>query len=100
MDCWLGIGSVSFVSWPPLKNSYIEFPLCPLFLRIDEELVKSEASFSSFRDLSALVFSWNCGPSGPESLTGDPQNCNLLDDALHSVDSPTLSSLDSKKSLT
>jgi hypothetical protein len=34
------------------------------------------------------VFSWNCGSAGPESLTGDPQNCNLLDDALHSVDSP------------
>ena len=34
------------------------------------------------------MFSWNCGPSGPESLTGDPQNSDLLDDALHSVDSP------------
>ena len=34
------------------------------------------------------MLSWNCGPSGPESLTGDPQNSDLLDDALHSVDSP------------
>jgi hypothetical protein len=57
-------------------------------LRIDKELAKSEASFSSFRDLSVLVVSWNCDSARPESLTGNPQNSNFLNDALHSVDSP------------
>jgi hypothetical protein len=50
--------------------------------------VKSEASFSSFRNLTVLVVSWNCDSARPDSLNGDPQNCNLLNDALHSVDSP------------
>ena len=59
-----------------------------LYLKIDKEFVKSEASFSSFRDLSVLLVSWNSGNSGPDSLTGDPQNSDLLEDALHSVDSP------------
>lgn len=50
--------------------------------------MKSEASFSSFRDLTVLVVSWNCDSARPDSLNGDPQNYNLLHDALHSVDSP------------
>jgi hypothetical protein len=50
--------------------------------------VKSEASFSSFRDLTVLVVSWNCNSARPDSLNGDPQNCTLLNDALHSIDSP------------
>ena len=57
-------------------------------MRIDKELVKLENSFSSFRDLTVLVVSWNCGASHPDSLNGDPQNCNFFSDALHSVDNP------------
>ena len=34
------------------------------------------------------MVSWNCDSARPDSLNGDPQNCNLLNDALHSVDSP------------
>ena len=34
------------------------------------------------------MVSWNCGSARPDSLTGDPQNCNFLNDALHSVDTP------------
>ncbi|KAF8812626.1 DNase I-like protein [Phlegmacium glaucopus] len=49
---------------------------------------KSETSFSSFLDLTVMVVSWNCDSARPDSLNGDPQNYNLLNDALHSVDSP------------
>jgi hypothetical protein len=38
--------------------------------------------------VTVLVVSWNCGSARPDSLNGDPQNYNLLNDALHSVDSP------------
>ena len=84
---WVGEFSVFFII-TAIKSCCNEFHLYPLYLRTDKELVKSEASFSSFRDLSVLVFSYNCGSVGPEALTGDPQNNNLLEDALHSVDSP------------
>ena len=50
--------------------------------------MKSDASFSSFRDLSVLVVSWNCNSARPDSLNGDAQNCSFLNDALLSVDSP------------
>lgn len=58
-------------------------------LAIDKELVKLETSFSTFRDLSVLVVSWNCDSARPDSLsTGDEVNYNFFHDALHSVDEP------------
>ena len=57
-------------------------------MAIDGELVKSEASFSSFRDLTVLVVSWNCDCARPDSLNDDPRNYNFLNDALSSVDNP------------
>ncbi|KAJ7124539.1 Endonuclease/exonuclease/phosphatase [Mycena epipterygia] len=57
---------------------------------IDLELLKREASFSTFRDLSVLIISWNADSARPDSLTGDPANVNFLHDALTSVDSPDI----------
>ena len=34
------------------------------------------------------MVSWNCDSARPDSLNSEPQNYNLLNDALHSVDSP------------
>ena len=34
------------------------------------------------------MVSWNCDSSRPDSLNGEPQNFNFLNEALHSVDSP------------
>ena len=34
------------------------------------------------------MVSWNCDSARPDSLNGEPQNYNLLNDALHSVDCP------------
>jgi hypothetical protein len=47
-----------------------------------------ETSFSSFRSLTVLVVSWNCDSARPDSLTGEPENFNFLNDTLHSVDHP------------
>lgn len=55
----------------------------------DKELVKLEPSFSTFRDLSVLVVSWNCDSARPDSLSsGSDANFNFLRDALHSVAEP------------
>ncbi|KAF8629469.1 hypothetical protein AX15_003431 [Amanita polypyramis BW_CC] len=55
---------------------------------IDNEVQKRESSFSSFRDVTALIVSWNCDATRPDSLTGDPANVNLFGDVLSSVDEP------------
>ncbi|KAF7301001.1 IPPc domain-containing protein [Mycena indigotica] len=57
---------------------------------VDKELLKREASFSKFRDLSVLIISWNCDSARPESLSGDPVNINFLHEALTSVDCPDI----------
>ncbi|KAF9546307.1 DNase I-like protein [Agrocybe pediades] len=55
---------------------------------VDKQLLKSEVSFSKFKDLTVLVTSWNCDSARPDSLYGDPANSNFLQDILHSVDKP------------
>ncbi|KAJ7683580.1 Endonuclease/exonuclease/phosphatase [Mycena rosella] len=57
---------------------------------VDLELMKREASFSKFRDLSVLIITWNADSARPDSLTGDAANINFLHDALTSVDSPDI----------
>ncbi|KAJ7916318.1 Endonuclease/exonuclease/phosphatase [Mycena leptocephala] len=57
---------------------------------VDLELMKREASFSTFRDLSVLIISWNADSARPDSLTGDPANISFLHDALTSVDCPDI----------
>ncbi|KAJ7886213.1 DNase I-like protein [Mycena olivaceomarginata] len=57
---------------------------------VDLELMKREASFSTFRDLSVLIISWNADSARPDSLTGDPANVSFLQDALTSVDCPDI----------
>ncbi|PPQ74266.1 hypothetical protein CVT24_001189 [Panaeolus cyanescens] len=55
---------------------------------IDKELFKIEPTFSTFRDLTVLVVSWNCDSARPDSLTGDSENFNFLSNTLHSVENP------------
>ncbi|PFH47162.1 hypothetical protein AMATHDRAFT_152813 [Amanita thiersii Skay4041] len=54
---------------------------------IENELQKKETSFSTFRDVTALIVTWNCDAARPDSLTGDPANVNLFSDILSSIDS-------------
>jgi hypothetical protein len=56
----------------------------------DQELLKREKSFSTFRDLRVLVVSWNIDAARPDSLTGHINNYNFLEDVLKSVDSPDI----------
>ncbi|KAF7331468.1 IPPc domain-containing protein [Mycena kentingensis (nom. inval.)] len=57
---------------------------------VDKELMKREASFSTFRDLTVLIITWNCDSARPDALSGDPANINFLHDALTSVDCPDI----------
>ncbi|KAK7053763.1 IPPc domain-containing protein [Favolaschia claudopus] len=57
---------------------------------VDLQLMKREASFSTFRDLSVLIVSWNADSARPDALTGDAGNLSFLHDALTSVDCPDI----------
>ncbi|KAH9887700.1 DNase I-like protein [Cubamyces lactineus] len=55
---------------------------------IEQELLKRETEFSTFRDMTVLIVSWNVDSAKPDALTGPPENVNFLTDVLTSVDSP------------
>ncbi|EKM58956.1 uncharacterized protein PHACADRAFT_249089 [Phanerochaete carnosa HHB-10118-sp] len=57
---------------------------------IDQELMKREHEFSSFRDLNVLVVSWNLDSQKPDALVGAPENVNFLHEVLTSVDAPDI----------
>ena len=56
----------------------------------EAELAKKGEAFSSTRDLSMLLVSWNCDAARPDSLTGELANVNFLKDVLQSVESPDI----------
>ena len=56
----------------------------------DQELLKREQEFSTFRDLKVLIVSWNVDSAKPDTLTGTSANLSFLSDALTSVDSPDI----------
>ena len=55
---------------------------------LDKELSKNETSFSSFREITALVVSWNCDSARPDSLNDDPINRDFFHEVLNSVHPP------------
>ncbi|KAG8903825.1 hypothetical protein FRB99_002676, partial [Tulasnella sp. 403] len=65
---------------------------------IDNELIKREASFSSFRSVKVLVCTWNVDAAKPDTLnsmtgTGDgsgTDNLGFLNNVLSSVDKPDI----------
>lgn len=56
----------------------------------DQELLKRETSFSTFRNLSLLIISWNMDAAKPDALEHDLPNISFLNDVLTSVDSPDI----------
>lgn len=56
----------------------------------EQELLKREHAFSTFRNLKVLIVTWNVDAAKPETLTGDPENVRFLHDVLSSVDSPDI----------
>ncbi|KAI0368466.1 DNase I-like protein [Pilatotrama ljubarskyi] len=55
---------------------------------IEQELLKRETEFSTFRDMTVLIVSWNVDSAKPDQLTGTPENVNFLTDVLTSIDRP------------
>jgi hypothetical protein len=73
----------------------IEFLLCfdtisLINILADQELLKRESSFSTFRNLNLLIISWNIDAAKPDALTHDAVNVDFLHDVLSSVDSPDI----------
>lgn len=64
-----------------------------LSLAKDHELVVREDEYSSYRELSALIVSWNVDANKPDALVGDPNNIDFLKEVLTSADSPDIISI-------
>jgi len=54
----------------------------------ENELVKNEASFSTFQDVTALVVSWNCDAARPDSLLDDRRNAEFFNQVLSTPAAP------------
>jgi hypothetical protein len=78
------------VDWIGTCNILGKPHLVILISLVDQELMKRETEFSSFRDLNVLIVSWNLDSAKPDALTGTAENVNFLHDVLTSVDSPDI----------
>lgn len=59
----------------------------------DNELIKRESSFSTYRSLNVLIVSWNVDAAKPDALNqpgSSPANISFLSDVLSTVDSPDI----------
>ena len=52
-----------------------------------------EDEYSSYRELSTLIVSWNVDANKPDALTGDPSNIDFLKEVLTSANSPDIISI-------
>jgi hypothetical protein len=59
-------------------------------LDVDQELLKQESVFSTFRELNVLLISWNVDAARPEQLADDGVNAKFIQDALTSVKTPDI----------
>ncbi|EJF60073.1 DNase I-like protein [Dichomitus squalens] len=57
---------------------------------IEQELLKRETEFSTFRDMTVLIVSWNVDSAKPDTLTGPAENVNFLQDVLRTIDRPDI----------
>ena len=57
---------------------------------VDQELLKRQTVFSTFRELNVLLISWNVDAARPEQLADDPVNAKFVQDALTSVEAPDI----------
>jgi hypothetical protein len=88
MGCWAMSGSVAC----PLEfcvgcgTDVVLFPLLFIF-DVGRELLKQERAFSRYRELKALIVSWNIDSARPDALnTGSQANVTFLTDVLRSID--------------
>lgn len=78
-------GSVSFFNFNLMDSQHLYS-----FFILENEIQKSESEFSSLRDLTMLLVSWNCDSARPDSLTSDHASFDFLHDTLTSVDTPDI----------
>ena len=71
---------------------YFGSPLTLSFTE-DHELMTREVEYSSYRELSTLIVSWNVDANKPDGLTGDPNNIDFLNGVLTSANSPDIISI-------
>jgi len=53
----------------------------------DQELLKREHSFSTFRNINVLIVSWNIDAAKPDALTTDTENVNFFQNLFQCADS-------------
>lgn len=90
MRFWDGLLAVS---WIGLHRNLL-VPRRPAHIpSIDHELMTREEEYSSYRELSTLIVSWNVDANKPDALTGDPSNVDFLKEVLTSARSPDIISI-------
>ncbi|KAH7881837.1 hypothetical protein F5I97DRAFT_1932266 [Phlebopus sp. FC_14] len=57
---------------------------------IEQELLKRESSFNTFRNINVLIVSWNVDAAKPDALSSDVENISFLQEVLQSVDGPDI----------
>ncbi|KAH9936881.1 DNase I-like protein [Epithele typhae] len=57
---------------------------------IEQELLKRETEFCTYRNVTALIVSWNLDSAKPDALNGAAENINFLQDVLRSMDRPDI----------
>lgn len=57
---------------------------------IDTRLQERQPDYCSFRSINTLIVTWNVDATKPADLRGPPENLNLLQDVMASVDSPDI----------
>ena len=59
-------------------------------LFLDKQMSRRQSEYCTFRDIKALVCSWNIDSAKPQDLTGSEANSLFLGHVLGSVDSPDI----------
>jgi hypothetical protein len=59
-------------------------------LCVDGEMQKREREYSTYREVKALICTWNIDSAKPDTLSGNRDNTTFLENVLGSVDSPDI----------
>ena len=90
MRFWDGLLAVSWIGL--FQNLASRRPTHTLCIE-DHELMTREDEYSSYRELSTLIVSWNVDANKPDALTGHPNNIDFLKEVLTSASSPDIISV-------
>lgn len=89
MQAWDGLLSDHWIGEQCLQNeSRVDESLRRGFS--ETNLLKREASFCSYRQLSVLCCSFNLDAAKPSDLSSNTENASFLSSVLNSVDSPDI----------